>query len=238
MARWQRASRLLSLPAGARVLDLGCAFGFGTRILAQRYRVHGHDLDLRYVERARRSVPSATFSAGRADHIPCADGAFDAVVLLDVLEHVPDDRSVIAEVARVLVPGGQLVLTTPNLGLLAGWDSLNVYQHFRLNAWPAPTDDPSWPASPMHRHYDVAKLLALLGDQFEIKTAGYTGLGVAEPVNLLLLWLFRGLIDAPRVYRALQYLYFGIYVLEDAIPAGAWGYHITITARRCGELRH
>src|SRR5579875_610697 len=145
MARWGRAIRLLQLPPGSSVLDLGCAFGFGTKMLARRYRAYGHDLSAGYIERARRSVP-ATFTVGAADAVPYPDASFDGILLLDVLEHVPDERSVLAEVARLLRPGGRLVLSVPNRGLLARADSLNVYQRLIRPGWLPPTDDPSWPA--------------------------------------------------------------------------------------------
>src|SRR5947209_2846553 len=100
MARWDRAARQLRLPTGSRVLDLGCAFGFGTRLLTRRYEAYGHDLDRAYVDRARRSVPDATFTVGLADDLPYPSGFFDGVLLLDVLEHVPDEQAVLQEIAR------------------------------------------------------------------------------------------------------------------------------------------
>jgi 2-polyprenyl-6-hydroxyphenyl methylase/3-demethylubiquinone-9 3-methyltransferase len=51
---------------------------------------------------------------GRLERLPFADGAFDAVVAADVLEHVPDLPAAVAELARVLAPGGRLVFDTIN----------------------------------------------------------------------------------------------------------------------------
>jgi SAM-dependent methyltransferase len=201
-------------------------------MLVPRYETYGHDLDAGYIERAQKSVPRATFTLGAASEVPYADRFFDGVVLLDVLEHVPDDRSVVREISRLLRPGGTLVLSVPNAGRLAAWDSLNVYTRLVHSARLAPTDDPSWEVSPHHRHYSLEQILDLLGDNFSLRSVHYTGLGVAEPVNLLLLLGFRALFRLPRLYGVLQYLYFGVYMAEDLMPAGRWGYHMMVTAER------
>lgn len=232
MARWSRAARLLRLPDGSCVLDLGCAFGFGTRMLTDRYQAYGHDLSLSYIERARRSVPGVTFTQGAADALPYRAGSFHGVLLLDVLEHVPDEGAVIDEIARVLQHGGRLVVSVPHKGILGSLDSLNMYRQLLGSRAPAPTDDPSWPESPQHRHYAVSDLAQLLGRRFRILSVEYTGIGLAEPLNLLLLLLFRALLRLPRIYDMLQYLYFGVYLAEDLIRTGTFGYHMMIEAER------
>lgn len=231
MARWGRANRLLCIPDGARVLDLGCAFGFGTRLPAKRFKTYGHDLSAPYIERARRSLPGVTFTVGPADAVPYPDAFFDAVLLLDVLEHVPDDTAVLREIARVLRPGGMLILSVPNQGILARFDSLNVYQHIVGDRTPPPTDDPSWPDVRVHRHYSRHQLVTLLAEHFTVRHIEYTGLGIAEPVNLILL-MIRAFSGAPRLYDVLQYLYFTIYLAEDLVRTGDFGYHMLLSANR------
>ncbi len=231
IARWGRALRLLP-PPPARVLDCGCAFGFMTRRLAQRYDTAGIDLDPAYVARARRRAPGAEIRLGSADVLPWPDDHFDAAVCLDVLEHCPDPGAAVAELARVLRPGGTLVASVPHRGLLATADSLNVYAGL-LPHRAAPTDDPSWPGRPHHRHFSLEEFSRLLGPEFEIDTVRRTGLGLAELVNLPLLLLTRAI--SPRLglaYSLLQYLYFGTYIAEDLIPAGRFGYHLMVRARR------
>lgn len=199
-------------------------------MLTDRYETYGHDLNRTYIVRAQRSVPNAAFTWGPADQVPYPDDFFDGVLLLDVLEHVPNERAVLTEIARVLRPGGVLVLSVPNQGILSALDSMNVYTAlFGRHALP-PTDDPSWTASPIHRHYSMRVLKGLLGQQFEVKQARYTGLGLAEAVNLILLLLFRPLRRLHRVYELVQYVYFGVYLAEDLVPAGEWGYHVMIRA--------
>lgn len=228
MARWYRARKMLDLPAGSRVLDLGCAFGFGTRLLQPAYETYGHDLSANYIERARRTAKATTFTCGPADCVPYPDTYFDGVLLLDVLEHVPNANAVVLEISRLLRPGGQLIVSVPNRGVLAALDSLNVYQRFVGNVRPAPTDDPSWPSRPYHVHYDLRELQRLFEPAFTVRQVRYSGLGIAEPVNLVLLLLFRAIFPSPRLYAALQYVYFLVYLGEDILATGPYGYHVML----------
>lgn len=111
----------------ATILDVGCGFGFALRTLrALGYR------DLRGLEsspeQARRCT-AAGFAVDvcedTAEWLVARPGAFDCVVLLDVLEHVPKDRQIelLAAIHDALRPGGRLVLTTPNASaiLAARW---------------------------------------------------------------------------------------------------------------------
>lgn len=220
-------------PPPARVLDAGCAFGFLTRRLARRYpEVAGIDLDPGYVARARAACPTADIRLGAVDRLPWPDAHFDAAVCLDVLEHAPDPAGAVAELARVTRPGAVVVVSVPHRGALAGADSLNLYARLRPGAEP-PSDDPSWALRPHHRHFGAAELAGLLEPGFAVDAVRRTGLGLAELVNLPLLLATRGI--SPRLrpaYAVLQYLYFGVYMLEDGLPLGAAGYHLMVRARR------
>jgi len=214
------------------VLDLGCAFGFGTRLLAPRYRAYGHDLSESYIERARRRMKEAVFTCGPADSIPYSNGYFDAVLLLDVLEHVPAPDLVVAEIYRVLRHGGELVVSVPNTGLLRHADSLNLYVALLTDRFAPPTDDPSWARVRRHRHYDRRSLETLFADRFDTSRVEYTGLGIAEIINLPLLLIGRPFPFLHWLYNGLQYIYYLAYMLEDNVRAGTWGYHMMIKAER------
>lgn len=105
---------------GRLVLDAGCGGGLVAKGLAEAGAVVvGLDRSPSTLEVARRAVaaaPAARFHAagGRLERLPFADGAFDAVVAADVLEHVPDLPAVVRELGRVLAPGGSLVFDTIN----------------------------------------------------------------------------------------------------------------------------
>ena len=105
---------------GAEVLDVACGGGLVARPLAESgYRVTGIDLSANSVEMARRHAPSATFDVGDATDLPYGDASFDAVLLMDMLEHVEDLGGVLREAGRVLRPGGVVAFNTFNRTPLA-----------------------------------------------------------------------------------------------------------------------
>jgi 2-polyprenyl-6-hydroxyphenyl methylase/3-demethylubiquinone-9 3-methyltransferase len=104
---------------GRRVLDAGCGGGLVARELAAAgAEVVGVDRSLGSLGVARRAVGRSTGSfrplQGRLERLPFAGGSFDAVVAADVLEHLPDLPAAVAELARVLAPGGSFVFDTVN----------------------------------------------------------------------------------------------------------------------------
>jgi SAM-dependent methyltransferase len=125
-----------------RVLDVACGTGYGTAMLARRSDVSGLDADPGAVELARRRVPHGTFQRGELPPIPWSPASFDAVVSFETIEHIDDDAAYLAEIRRVLRPGGLLLLSTPNK---------------EVNSPHGP------PANPWHvREYRLEDLLALL----------------------------------------------------------------------------
>jgi SAM-dependent methyltransferase len=100
-----RAAR--SLPPGARIADVG-AGDAPYRELFTRFDYVTIDWEQSVHEDAK-----AVDIVARADSIPEPDASFDAVLLTQVLEHVPDPAAVLAELRRILRPGGALYLTAP-----------------------------------------------------------------------------------------------------------------------------
>jgi len=115
--------------AGRRVLDAGCGGGLVARELAAAgAEVVGVDRSLGSLGVARRavgrrgpdpegvprSIGSFRPAQGRLERLPFAAGSFDAVVAADVLEHLPDLPAAVAELVRVLAPGGSFVFDTVN----------------------------------------------------------------------------------------------------------------------------
>lgn len=101
----------------ARLLDLGC--GDGNHLLwLRRFAddLYGCDYNIVRLARARARGLDATLFLADILNFPAADGAFDIVFFNHVIEHIPDDVGALASVARILAPGGLLVLGTPNEG--------------------------------------------------------------------------------------------------------------------------
>ncbi len=102
-------------PAGpARILDLGCGTGRNLELLAEFGEVRGVEPAGPALEHCRaRGLGEDVVVPGSASAIPFPDASFDLVTAFDVLEHLDDDRAGLAEIRRVLRPGGRLLLTVP-----------------------------------------------------------------------------------------------------------------------------
>lgn len=99
--------------APARVLEIGGGRSGLARLLYPEADVVTLDVDFSLHGQGPPGAASA-FVCGDARCLPFADGAFDAVTLFDVLEHVDDDRAAAAEAVRVARPGGVILVSTPN----------------------------------------------------------------------------------------------------------------------------
>jgi SAM-dependent methyltransferase len=218
------------------VLDVGCAFGFGTAVLADHHRgsrwVAGLEPDSAFVRAARRRYAWLPLAQADAAAVPIGSEIVDAVVLLDVLEHVTDPAAVRAEAHRVLRPCGQLLVSVPHAGPLAGLDSLNRYAALRRRLpWLPPLERGELSAGGTHRHFSRGELAALLGPGFDVVRVRRTGLGLAELLHVVVLLLCRALLRSERAYFALRYLYYTAYLAEDLLPTGPAGYHLMLEAR-------
>ena len=118
----------LGLRAGDRLLDLGCGAG---RHAFEAYRrgalVTALDYDAAELKDVKAmfgalsddesgTLPASSWGScanGDATRLPFPDGVFDRVIAAEVLEHIPDDEAAMAELARVLRPGGTMAVTVP-----------------------------------------------------------------------------------------------------------------------------
>jgi SAM-dependent methyltransferase len=101
-------------PAGKpRILDIGCGGGGTLRELALRGEAFGLDPEPSAVEAAMRRARCEVRLGRLPDEIPYELGSFDAVTLLDVLEHIEDDVRALGTIERLLRPGGLLLCTVP-----------------------------------------------------------------------------------------------------------------------------
>ena len=132
---------------GRDVLDLGCAGGFMAEALAQRgARVTGIDPAAEAIDAARAHARKAGlrigYDVGVGEALPYDSAAFDAVVCVDVLEHVTDLNKVMAEVARTLRPGGLFLFDTINRNPLARLATITIAEDL-LRLLPRGTHDPA-----------------------------------------------------------------------------------------------
>jgi len=109
---WKLLGRYLPAGSVPRILDVGCGTGITLKALE----------DLGFAAGVDSVEPALSFCRSRgisrlvrseAQALPFQDRGFDVVLALDLIEHVREDRRVIAEAARVLRPGGHLLVTVP-----------------------------------------------------------------------------------------------------------------------------
>jgi 2-polyprenyl-3-methyl-5-hydroxy-6-metoxy-1,4-benzoquinol methylase len=148
--------------AGRRVLDAGCGDGtYAIEAAARGARVVSVDADpsmLRAAEmRARERGVVVDLHEGRIEALPFGDGWFDAVFAVTVLCFVADATAAMRELARVLVPGGRLVLG--ELGRFSSWAAWR-----RLRGW---FGSATWRAARFYGERDLSGLLRGAGLEVE-----------------------------------------------------------------------
>jgi SAM-dependent methyltransferase len=136
-----RARRLLAgLPEHARVLDVGCGDGRLLRLLGRRapaIELHGIELPGPAADRAA-TVPGLHLHRGSLDDATYPDGHFDLICLVHVLEHLPEPGAALQRLARLLRPGGRLLLSFPNVASAqarvfgTAWFHLDAPRHLAL----------------------------------------------------------------------------------------------------------
>jgi SAM-dependent methyltransferase len=152
MGRWSRRLaplliRFGGLADGDRVLDVGCGTGsmaFTLPQIANVAAVTGVDLGEAYIDYARscNADPRITFEQADARTLPFEDGSFDGAFSMLVLQFIPDAMRAVAEMRRVVRPGGTVTAAT--------WDTFSGLPHIRMMWDIATTLDASVKRSPLH----------------------------------------------------------------------------------------
>lgn len=135
---WYRARReILSdylareggLPKAARILEIGCGTGHNLPMLAQFGDVDAIEIDdtARAMASARLGKPVG--SAPLPELTGVEPGSYDLVAVLDVVEHVEDDVAALKAMARVLKPGGKILITVPAHQWM--WSAHDVVNHHK-----------------------------------------------------------------------------------------------------------
>jgi len=142
---------------GKRVLDCGCGTGYGTFELAQAaVEVTGVDFSYEALEYARAHYARANmcYVAASCFDLPFPDASFDLIVAFEVIEHLADFRRFLDECARVLVPSGLFVVSTPNK---------SYYGESRAQSGPNPFHKHEFEAEEFHSELDrVYRCVTLL----------------------------------------------------------------------------
>jgi len=133
------AARALGLRPGARVLDFASGSGFVSELLNRfGYRTVAIDLDCAPLRNGRErlgldprcAAARAGFVSADGQRLPFADGAFDGVLCMNALHHMPDYRTALAEMHRVLRPGGRASFSEPGSLHSQSPESVNAMRQF------------------------------------------------------------------------------------------------------------
>jgi SAM-dependent methyltransferase len=187
--------RLLGAEIGPskRVLEIGCGTGANLRDRGETWTTGvGIDVDMRALAYCR---DLAVVQADALAALPFTDATFDAVVLLDVLEHLVDPEALVREINRVLRPGAAIMIMVPaGPELWSYWDTMHGHQ----------------------RRYTKATLAAVFSEGWRLEVLEYS-FSWMYPI----VWVFRRVmqrrrrsiahsdfIEIPRTLNALQ-VFFG-----------------------------
>jgi SAM-dependent methyltransferase len=160
VSREETAAALL--PGGPSLLDIGCGDGTAASLLAGRYRrIVATDIAPATVAEAAARHPGTAewmvLDASRA--LPFADASFSTVISLSTLQYLFDPSSFLAEVHRVLAPGGLVLIETPNMAYLPQRLRLLAGRPIRTSFWRRGIDGGN-----LH-YFTVASLSSLIAEQ-------------------------------------------------------------------------
>jgi 2-polyprenyl-3-methyl-5-hydroxy-6-metoxy-1,4-benzoquinol methylase len=115
-SRLRKCARLIDGLRPGFILDIGCSTGaWALHWMSKGWSASGVDIDRNHVEVARSNGIDARFCDLNSDRLPFSDGQFDLVFAGEVIEHLVDTDGFLEEVARCAKPGGEVLITTPNL---------------------------------------------------------------------------------------------------------------------------
>ena len=152
-----------------RFLDFGCGKGVITEkihTIRPGYRIYGVDISSNALAVAKKRIKNGEFRRiDESQHIPYPDNTFDIVLASDVLEHIYDTQTAFRELARVLKPGGTLIITVPYNGKLKMLIAVLVGFEFYFD-----------PSSPHIRHFSPKTLIQCVKNvQLRVNRIGYYG---------------------------------------------------------------
>jgi ubiquinone/menaquinone biosynthesis C-methylase UbiE len=178
LERRARLVRSLFGDPGGHLVDFGCGNGAQTLMFQQHFdKVTGVDISEEFLADFRREIAALGLAdkvegvATDGGPIPLPDGSADVVTSFTVLEHVPDEMATLAEMRRVLRPGGRAILTVPNrwwifethgadLPLLP-WNRVPL-----VSWWPKKIHD-RWARARIYRRREIEELLIQAGFKIE-----------------------------------------------------------------------
>lgn len=125
----EKIIKQLDLPPDAKILDAGCGTGGNLAMLSRYGQVHAMELDDQARQIANAKGIAQVLSGRLPDKVPYQQEQFDLIALLDVLEHVEDDRNTLKVLGSLLKPGGYLLISVPAFPFL--WSKHDEVHHHK-----------------------------------------------------------------------------------------------------------
>jgi SAM-dependent methyltransferase len=162
---YARVQQLLAVrPGPLRILDIPAGHG----VLSARLVAAGHAVTAVELAAERFAVPGiACVSANMEERLPFADGAFDALVSLEGIEHLRNPYAFIGECRRILTAGGWLIVSTPNILKLTS--RLRFLAGGFLNSFPRPLNE----HRERHGMYGHISLMSYYEMRFLLRSEGF-----------------------------------------------------------------
>jgi SAM-dependent methyltransferase len=122
-------SRKITLPEGARILEIGCGTGHNLEMLRHFGRVDAIEVDAAARAIASRRLGHEVMDAPLPDLPGVPDATYDLIAILDVIEHIDEDKAGLESLARKLKPGGKILITVPAFPWM--WSAHDVVNHHK-----------------------------------------------------------------------------------------------------------
>lgn len=194
---------------GKSVLDLGCGAGYGTKTLASLGAGQITGIDLSSTNLPEIDRVGKPFINGNILKLPFPDRTFDTIVSFQVIEHIDNELRYLAEVYRVLSPGGIFILSTPNkaLRLLPFQPPFNPYhvREYTLNSF----------GKALKQQFSEVELLGLQATS-EVMQIEYARLK-KDPIQVYSQLLFGRPTSIPRRVSKIKRILFGKKVIKTPV---------------------
>jgi SAM-dependent methyltransferase len=162
---------------------------------------------------------------------PYPDASRDVVVLLDELARTVLEEEALAEAARVMRPGGILLLRVPARGRLAWLDGFNAYRYIRdvsrRGRPPPETAGVGW-----RRHYSRQDLAGLLRPHFQVRAIRASGIALSDAARLSLMLFWRWALQSTHGEAAIHRVPETLARWEGGLAPGGRGYWLVAAAER------
>jgi 2-polyprenyl-3-methyl-5-hydroxy-6-metoxy-1,4-benzoquinol methylase len=121
--------RRIQLPKDARILEIGCGTGHNLPMLGQFGEVDAIEIDQAARDMASKRLGKPVMASPLPSLEGVADASYDMVAILDVLEHIEEDKAALTGIAAKLKPGGRILITVPAHPWM--WSAHDVVNHHK-----------------------------------------------------------------------------------------------------------